>query len=85
MIRSHENALEEQTQLEGQIATSVQQGTQVATDTVYADVYIQFSSETSRVSDDIKAVEFHYRDGVDWRPLDPESGAGGDADRGKAT
>ncbi len=73
LIRSHEQSLEEQVQLEGQIATSVAQGTVAATDTVYADVYVQFGSETSRVSDDIKAVEFHYKDGVHWRPLDPGS------------
>ena len=75
LIRSHEQGLEEQTHLEGELATSVRQGTVAATDTVFADVYIQFGPETSRVSDDIKAVEFHYKDGVHWRPLDPESGA----------
>lgn len=79
LIRSHEQALEEQVQLEGQIAASVAQGTVAVSDTVYADVYVQFGSETSRVSDDIKAVEFHYRDGVHWRPLDPDSGAEADA------
>lgn len=70
LIRSHEQALDERTQLEGQIDDSVAHGTVAASDTVYADVYVQFGSEMSRVSDDIKAVEFHYKDGVHWRPLD---------------
>ena len=71
LIRSREQALEEQGQLESQIAGSVAQGVVAATDTVYADVYVQFGAETSRVSDDIKAVEFHFRDGIRWRPFEP--------------
>ena len=74
LIRSHEQALDEKTQLAVRIAGSIARGTIAASDTVYADVYIQFGAEVSRVSGDIKAAEFHYKDGVHWRPLDPDAG-----------
>ena len=74
LIRSREDAVSEQEELEQQITAAVSEGVVATADTVFQDVYMQFGSETSRVSADMKEVEFRLgKDGIRMRPLETTS------------
>ena len=71
LITSKEEAQQRQATLNAEIDESVQNGSIVVTDTVFADVTIQFGTQTSRVSSDMKEVEFTIgADGIKMRPYD---------------
>jgi uncharacterized protein (DUF342 family) len=73
-ITSKEKALQRQDALNEEIDKSVQSGSVVVTDTVFADVTIQFGTQTSRVGSDMKQVKFTIgADGIRMRPFDPAS------------
>ena len=74
LIRSKEEALQRQEALNVEIDKSVESGSIVVTDTVFADVTIQFGMQTSRVGSDMKEVKFTIgADGIRMRPFDPSS------------
>ena len=74
LILVRDQAVKEQEELEQQIAVSVAEGVVTSADTVFEDVYVQFGSETSRISSDMKEVEFRFvKDGIRMRPLETSS------------
>ena len=71
LIRSKEEAQRRQDALSEEIDKTVQSGSIVVTDTVFADATIEFGSQTSRVSSDMKEVQFTIgADGIKMRPYD---------------
>ena len=74
LILLRDQAVVEQEELDKSIAASIAEGVVTTADTAYEDVYVQFGSETSRVSSDMKAVEFRFgKNGIRMRPLETSS------------
>ena len=71
-MASRNSASKERETLETTLASGLRDSTVVATETVFADTYIEFGQETNRVGDDIAQVEFHYADSIHIRPLRTE-------------
>ena len=74
LILLRDQAVVEQEELDKSIAASIAEGVVTTADTAYEDVYVQFGSETSRVSSDMKAVEFRFgKNAIRMRPLETSS------------
>ena len=77
LVHSRELAHNSQEELAEQIASCVSKGRISASETVYEDVQVQFGSDTIRIGNAVKGVEFRLgAEGIRWRPLD-SSEAGG--------